>query len=352
MKRWQALALALTMLCSLSAAWAEESGLTLMVGRIALTVPGVPALVQEKDITLEEAAAHGEGYPAWTDKWQLVGQTGDEAEYAIHVLNAGPMLEKYRTRYPEEGEQKRQLRVLNGLVQYFLLGLNAEMTQDPAIGLTGSADAPLPVIIFSYRYPPSWVKLYYGKAMMDGEQAVVLLCKQSKESQKVLQAMRAVSRQEAAAYAAQEPETARLNEMEITFPIPASNLSMVGHQLRQALCPDGTYTEADYVEMPLWMFGEVEDLDAMLSDYALSTAESYQKRGIISEFTLLQPAPGVYGFTARCPAKGVVNGTPKTRDRMAWFMTAQGIYTVTATDTPAGRAMLDSIRIIPNGEEE
>ncbi len=357
MKKCSILFLCLLLCCAPFSARMEEAeeivlseAYRMMVGRVSFTFPAPPDLILEEDRTMEEALDKGAPYAAWTDKKQLTGQTDDQAEFRVHILNAAPLLSWLRETHPGEAEQQYQLYALMNLIQYFSSLLEGVITDAPAMGLTGPQEAPLPVMMFAYRNTRSSI-WHYGKAMMDGETAVIMMAREAPETVAVIKDMRVVTQAERDAYDARQPQTVRIRRMDITFPVPPIIQGTVGHEAQQVLCPDGTLLTADFLEMPDWMFPEGESQGFNIKRFVEKTAENYKENDVITDYEIKKEAEGIYGFRATCQLKVLVNGMVPVRDIMRCFVTPNGIYTVTANDTDTGRAFLDSIQFVSKSEE-
>ncbi len=350
MKQWVKLfALCLAMCLLVPASRAEENKATvseayrMMAGRISFSFPAAPSLVHEDDRTMAQSLEHGGPHAAWTDKVQLAGMTQSGAEFRVHILNAEPMLDWMKENHPDEKEEDYPFHVLLNLAQYFADCLDGAIPDAPKMGYTGPQDAPLPVIMFGYRTTRS-ATWHYGKAMMDGTTAVFMMGRDDPAVLAAIKDMRAVDQAARDAYDAREPETVRIEKMQVTFPVASVDPDAVGHVARRVLCPDGTMLEADFLEMPLWMIAEDEDTNLAMKKFAQNSAEGYKERDIITDFEVRKVADGLYGFSAKCQIKEMINGMIPVRELMHCYFCEDGIYTVKATDTETGRAFLESIQ--------
>lgn len=314
----------------------------MMAGRISFTFPAAPRLVLEKDRTMEESLERGGAYAAWTDKIQLAGETESGAEFRAHILNAEPMLAWMKENHPGEKEDQYPFHALLNLAQYFADCLDAAITEQPAMGYTGPQDAPLPVIMFSYRNTRSAV-WHYGKGMMDGTTAVFLMGREDPDILAAIKDMRAVSGEARDAFSQREPETAVIEKMKITFPVPPVQEGAIGHAAQHVLCSDGTMLEADFLDMPIWMIAEGDDINREIRKFVENSAKGYKERDVITDYEIIRVADGLYGFSATCQISEMVNGMVPVRELMRCYVSENGIYTVKATDTETGRAFLDSI---------
>ena len=352
MKPWaKALLLCLALFLLRPAAAAEENGAAvneayrMMAGRVSFTFPAAPCLVLEDDRTMEQSLEKEGPYAAWTGKKQLVAQTEAGAEFRVHILDAEPMLAWMRENHPGEEEGQYSFHALLNLAQYFAECLDATITEAPAMGYTGPQDQPLPVVMFAYRNKRS-TDWHYGKAMMDGSLAVVMMGREDPETLAAIKDMRAVSREEKDAYGSREAETVAVEKMEAAFPIPSVKEDAVGHVARHALCPDGTLLEADYLEMPLWMIIAGDDTNKEIRKFVEDSAAGYKERDVITDYEVFKAADGMYGFSAKCQITEMINGMVPVRELMRCYTTVNGIYTFKATDTETGRAFLESIEFV------
>ena len=352
MKPWAKALVLCLVLCLLNpAVCAEESegavseAYRMMVGRISFSFPAAPCLVLEADRTMEQSLEKEGPYAAWTDKRQLVAETESGVEFRVHILNAEPMLAWMRENHPEEEESQYPFHALLNLAQYFSECLDATIPEAPAMGYTGPQDAPLPVLMFAYRNNRSAV-WHYGKAMMDGSQAVVMMGREDTEVLAAIKDMRAVSQEARDAYDQREAETVAIEKIRVTFPVPPVKEDAVGHTAQHVLCPDGTLLEADFLEMPLWMVIEGDDTNKEIKKFVENSAAGYKERDVITDYEVFKAADGVYGFAAKCQISEMINGMIPTRELMRCYTTMNGIYTFKATDTETGRAFLESIAVI------
>ncbi|MBR3018293.1 MAG: hypothetical protein IKH57_14665 [Clostridia bacterium] len=349
MKRWaKALFLCLAFCLLNPMAFAEEGeaavheAYRMMAGRVSFTFPAAPCLVLENDRTMAQSLEKEGPYAAWTDKMQLVAQTESGAEFRVHILNAEPMLSWMRENHPEEEESQYPFHALLNLAQYFSECLDATIPEAPAMGYTGPQDAPLPVIMFAYRNNRS-ADWHYGKAMMDGSLAVVMMGREDPEVLAAIKDMRAVTQEAKDGYDSREPENVAIEKMQAAFPVPPAKEDAVGHIAYQALCPDGTLLEADYLEMPLWMIIEGDDTNKEIKKFVENSAAGYKERDVITDYEVFRVADSVYGFSAKCQITEMVNGMIPVRELMRCYTNVNGIYTFKATDTETGRAFLESI---------
>ena len=317
----------------------------MMAGRVSFAFPAAPCLVQEDDRPMEQSLEKEGPYAAWTEKRQLVARTESGADFRVHILNAEPMLAWMRENHPEEEASQFPFRALLNLAQYFAECLDATIPEAPAMGYTGPQDQPLPVVMFAYRNNRS-VDWHYGKAMMDGSLAVVMMGREDPEVLAAIKDMRAVDQETKDAYDRREPQTVTVGKMRAAFPVPPEKEDAVGHIAFQALCPDGTLLEADFLEMPLWMIIEGEDTDKEIRQFVENAAAGYQERDVITDYEVFKAADGVYGFSARCQITEMVNGMIPVRELMRCYTAMNGIYTFKATDTEHGSAFMESIVFI------
>lgn len=347
MKRWyKLLPLCLALCLLVPAGRAEESAVSeayrMMAGRISFSFPASPSLVFEEDRTMEQSLERGGAYAAWTDKVQLAGETQSGAEFRVHILNAEPLLAWMKENHPGEKEEQYPFHALLNLAQYFADCLDAAIPDAPKMGYTGPQDAPLPVVLFSYRSTRS-ATWHYGKGMIDGTTVVFLMGRDDPDVVAAIKDMRAVSQEDRDAYDQREPETVTIERMSVTFPIPPVKEDNVGHIAQHVLCPDGTLLEADFLEMPIWMITEGEDTNREIKKFVESSAQGYKERDVITDYSILRVADCLYGFSAKCQIADMVNGMVPVRELMHCYVSEDGIYTVKATDTETGRAFLDSI---------
>ena len=186
MKHWAKLfALCLAVCLIVPSGRAEQSeeavseAYRMMAGRISFSFPAAPSLVYEDDRTMEQSLERGGPYAAWTDKIQLAGETESGAEFRVHILNAEPLLAWMKDNHPDEKEEQYPFHALLNLARYFADCLDGAIPDAPKMGYTGPQDAPLPVIMFSYRTTRS-ATWHYGKAMMDGTTAVFMMRKDAR----------------------------------------------------------------------------------------------------------------------------------------------------------------------------
>ena len=66
---------------------------------------------------------------------------------------------------------------------------------------------------------------------------------------------------------------------------------------------------------------------------------------MITDYEIIRLNDGLYGFSAKCQIKEMINGMIPVRELMHCYVSEDGIYTVKATDTETGRAFLESIEI-------
>ncbi|MBR3105943.1 MAG: hypothetical protein IKH30_02020 [Clostridia bacterium] len=337
------------MLCFAAAlAGAEESrpavdeAYRMMAGRISFTFPSAPSLVRENDRTIEESLERGGPYAAWTDKIQLAGETESGAEFRVHILNAEPLLDWMKENHPDEKEEQYPFHALLNLARHFADCLDAAIPDAPQMGYTGPKDAPLPVIMFSYRTTRS-AAWHYGKAMMDGNTAVFMMGRDDPEVLAAIKDMRAVDQAARDAYDAREAQTLDIMKMQVTFPVPPVKENTVAHIAHHVLCPDGTMLEAGFLNMPLWMLEDGEDISREIKKFAQNTADGYKERNVIADYELIRVSDGLYGFSAKCQITQMINGMVPVPELMRCYISEDGIYTVKATDTEIGRAFLESI---------
>ena len=349
MKRWADLLLLCLALCLLlPAAKAEEeaapnAAYRMMAGRIAFAFPAAPSLILEDDRAIEQSLEKDGPYAAWTDKIQLACETESGAEFRAHILNAAPMLKWLRESYPEQQEEQYPFQALLFLAEYFADCLDASIPEAPTMGYTGPQDAPLPVVLFGYRTTRS-ADWHYGKAMLDGDLAVFVMGREDPEVLEAIKEMRAVDQAARDAYEQRGPETVTIRKMNVTFPVPPVLEDAVGHLAQHVLCADGTLLEADFLDMPLWMFAEEGgDTNQEIKKFVENSAEGYKERDVITDYEIRKVADGLYGFSAKCQMKELINGMIPVRELMHCYVSADGIYTIKATDTETGRAFLDSI---------
>lgn len=331
----------------LSAAAGEETAVLseayrMMAGRVSFTFPAAPSLVHEEDRTMEQSLERGGPYAAWKDKIQLAGETESGAEFRVHILNAEPLLAWMKENHPGEDEAQYPFHALLNLAQYFTDCLDATIPDAPTMGYTGPKDAPLPVILFGYRSTRS-TTWHYGKAMMDGTTAVFMMGRDDPAVLAAIKDMRAVSPEERQAYDSREEETAVIEKLQATFPVPPVKEDAVGHTALHVLCDDGTLLEADYLEMPIWMIAEGDDMNREIKKFVETSAEGYKERDVIVDYEVKKAADKLYGFSAKCQIKAMINGMVPVRELMHCYVSENGIYTLKATDTEIGRAFLDSI---------
>ena len=74
-----------------------------------------------------------------------------------------------------------------------------------------------------------------------------------------------------------------------------------------------------------------------------TSAEGYKERDVIVDYEVKKAADKLYGFSAKCQIKAMINGMVPVRELMHCYVSENGIYTFKATDTEIGRAFLDSI---------
>ncbi len=347
MKR-RAMLFALLALClALPRAMAEEAvvlseAYRMMAGRVSFTFPTAPSLVLEADRTMEQSLERGGPYAAWTNKIQLAGETESGAEFRVHILNAEPMITWMKENHPGEEEAQYPFHALLNLAQYFADCLDATISDAPAMGYTGPRDAPLPVIMFGYRSARS-TAWHYGKAMMDGTTAVFMMGREDPAVLAAIKDMRAVSPEERETYDRLTEETAVIEKLSVTFPLPPFKEDAVGHTALHVLCRDGTLLEADYLEMPIWMIAEGDDMNREIKKFVETSAAGYKERDVIVDYEIKKLADKLYGFSAKCQIREMVNGMVPVRELMHCYVSENGIYTLKATDTEIGRAFLDSI---------
>ena len=348
MKRWPFLLLCCVFCLLMPAAQADDTAAAvdeayrMMVGRVSFTFPAAPRLVHEADRTMEESLERGVPYAAWTKKIQLAGETEAGAEFRVHILNAEPMLAWMKENHPDVPEEQYSFHALLNLAQYFADCLDATIPDEPKMGYTGPQDAPLPVILFSYRNTRS-MDWHYGKAMMDGNTAVIMMGREDPDVVAAIKDMRAVPQEVRDAFDQREPETVSIERMRVTFPVPPVKDEVVAHIVQHVLCPDGTLLEADYLEMPIWMIAEDDDINREIKKFVQNSADSYKERDVISDYEIRKVEDGLYGFSAKCQIREMINGMIPVRELMHCYVTENGIYTIKATDTETGRAFLESI---------
>ena len=117
----------------------------------------------------------------------------------------------------------------------------------------------------------------------------------------------------------------------------------MGHTALHVLCRDGTLLEADYLEMPIWMIAEGDDMNREIKKFVETSAAGYKERDVIVDYEIKKLADKLYGFSAKCQIREMVNGMVPVRELMHCYVSENGIYTLKATDTEIGRAFLDSI---------
>lgn len=347
-KKIGALLLCFLLCSSIANTVAEENNTSvdeayrMMAGRISFSFPAEPSLVYEDDRTMQQSLERGGPYAAWTDKIQLAGETDSGAEFRVHILNAEPMLAWMKENHPDEEETQYPFHVLLNLAQYFADCLDGIIPDAPTMGYTGPQDAPLPVIMFGYRTTRS-VTWHYGKAMMDGNTAVFMMGREDPAVLAAIKDMRAVGQKVRDAYDQRGEETVAIEKMRVTFPVTPVKENAVGHIARHVLCPDGTLLEADYLEMPIWMITEGDDINREIKKFVENSAEGYKERDVIADYEIRKVMDGLFGFSAKCQITEMVNGMVPVRVLMHRYVSEDGIYTVKATDTETGRAFLESI---------
>lgn len=324
-----------------------------MVGRISFTLPGLPLLIREPDLTEQAAKELGTAFLGWKNKVQLVGGSGGGAEFQVHIADVSPAISLMREARPGEIETDYQLNALQNLIQFYLNIHDGELTDRPTVDIIRPKDDDtdenaLPVMHFSYRYPDAEGVEYGGKALIDGNLAVVMMCQMDEENKAVLMDMRPVAPEEAQAFASRQPEEVTMGRLKITFPVPPENHSSRGHYFSHVFTPDYAYLNAEHMALPLSLFLEEEDEEEGLRGFAEMSAQGYQEEGVIAEYTVFQACEGVYAFSAKGPDRTALG---EVRDLMQAYFSLDGVYTVNAPDTEMGRAFLNSIEIMEEAAE-
>ena len=332
--------------CAEGTAPALDEAYRMMAGRVSFVFPAAPSLVHEEDRTVEQSLERDGPLAAWTDKIQLAGETESGAEFRVHILNAEPMLAWMKENHPDEKEEQYPFHALLNLARYFADCLDAAIPEAPKMGYTGPQDAPLPVIMFGYRTTRSAV-WHYGKAMMDGNTAVFMMGRDDPAVVAAIKDMRAVDQAARDAYDALEAQTVEIEKLRVTFPIPPMRQNAVAHNAQHVLCPDGTVLEADFLEMPLWMLvDDSGDINLEIKKFVQNTADGYKERNVITDYEIRKVDDCLYGFSAKCQIKEMINGMVPVRELMHCYVSQDGIYTLKATDTETGRAFLDSVQFV------
>lgn len=323
-----------------------------MVGRISFTVPSLPDLFHEADLEVETIRKMGGGYGGWTHKIQLAGSTDGGAEFIVHIADVAPMMQWMRQEQPGQDEEQYQLNALINLAHFYLAIFNGEFTDGPTPAMARAGDTLLPQMTFSYAYPQEEDgREYCGKAMIDGTQAVILMGEKDAANLAMLNDMRPVPAETAAAFHGRQPQTVLLGRMRVTFPVPPETDNGEGHYFSHVYTPDYAYLNAEHLAIPLEMLLGEEVTDDLLETFLTYAAQGYQDAGVIAEYTVYRVAEGVYAFdgaSAKSPRYIENHGPALTLVR--GYCTREGVYTLNATDTEMGRAFLDSAVFAEEGK--
>lgn len=316
-----------------------------MVGRLSFTLSGLPSIQREADIT-EDDARKLSIYTGWVNKLQLTGCSETGAEFQVHIGDLTPAMNMMRADHPGEDEAEYQMNAMVNLAKVYLGMFDGEITKGPEAGLIEQGDTLFPVMGFSYRYPDAEGVSYSAKAMMDGNLVVLMMCQLDDMNEAILVDFHPVAAEEAEEFRNRQPEQVTLGRMQITFPVPPEKHESEGHVFYHVFSPDYAYLTAEHMELFLaWML-EGDDPDAFLEKMIRGVAEQYRQEGYFDDYTVSKAADGVYMFEAVYggdPGVEMPEGMGQVRDITRVYVTMDGVYTVDATDTPMGRAYLDSI---------
>ncbi|MBR1584120.1 MAG: hypothetical protein IJ662_01105 [Clostridia bacterium] len=350
MRKRLAWALCLAVLLGCSGARAEESYrfddfFRSMVGRISFTLPGVPEVLREKDLTADAARARN-GQIAWKNKIQLVLPM-DEGECQMHMADLAPGLELIRQAYPGESEQQAQEHALLNFARVYISTFGGALDDSQIRRVTtrnGDGEA-FTAVTFPYVFPDAPNAHYAGLGMMDGTQAVLIMGTLSKAFEHYALAIQPDTQAEADAFRSRHPQTVRLGRMRITFPVPPSEDSTAVTTFYDAFTPEYSYLGAEHMPRDnrrLLKAGQSED--DCLKTLLTYTAEQFLRRGELESYRVEKVQDGVWRSEGVTPLAGQwAEGTGPVRRLMRAYMTMDGLYSIHCDDTEEGRAFLDSI---------
>ena len=326
-----------------------------MVGQLSFTLPGVPNILIEADLTEADAQALDIGYAGWLNKLQLAGQTDSGAEYQIHIGDVTPMMNWMRADHPDEEEEQYQINAMVNMAKFYLSLFKGEITKEvePAVLCVGNRD--FPAISFAFQYPDAEGVKYSAKAIMDGSWVVLMMCQLDDMNEAVLYDFRPVTAEEAEAFHSRQPETVTLGRMQAAFPVPPVKHESAGHILYHVFSPDYAYLTAEYMAIPMGWMMEDEDEDSFLDEMTRGVAEQYREAGYFDTYTVRKAAEGAYMFEAEYtgnPGMALGEGLGQVKEIMRAYLTLDGVYIVDTTDTPMGRAFFDSIVFADAAQEE
>ncbi len=325
-----------TVTCSADGGAVEDamsffSGLT---GHIAFQLPGLPELIEEND------------YPGgWTNSRQLMGTcVGDGAEYQLHVADVAPLVEYFKTHYPDDTEDQHRLQAL---MNYGMFIPNTYGIEVGDVSPHGSRETGNLWVDLSFTYKDDPKTPYYGRFLLDGTQAVCLIIEECEHTDAVLKALRFVTGAEYDELNAQKslPTYRKLRGLEMTFPAPpVEKPGEQGTERLACFAADFSFIQVQFNPVGLGINLSGDELkDALITIAQDRMLVPYGNKDVLDP-VVSQPTD----HTA-CLSFSFMNtnnfGEYGQRMLGRLYAGQYGIWYVYAADTETGRAFLSSLRL-------
>ena len=342
------LMLCITRLCALAQESLVDEFFRCQAGMISFVLPGYPQIIHEEDLPARELE---NTYMAWKDKFQLMGSGAMGGEYQVHIADLAPSIEWMREDRPGEEEIQYQLNALMSMITFYLSIHSGNVTDDVQPLRARSGDRYFAELNFGYTYPDAPGVEYRGRAFMDGSLAVVMMVQVDEVNLAVLENMRPLTAEKAAAFLQEDPHTVAAGRLQVTFPEEPLATLEEGYWLYEAFTQDYGYVSLEHMQADLrFMLANGMDEDSLLQALTESTAQSMQTDGIISDYEVRKLAEGMYAFEAMEVDPMYPEDHAPVGVRVLSVFTLDGVYTVNAVDTDIGRAIFESLIILDAAE--
>ncbi len=332
-----ALILALSLCVPASFAGEGEAGRAMelfsgVIGSVAFALPGRVSVLHEQD------------YPgAWKDSVQLTGVCAEDgAEFQMYTADVQALIDAFTQQYPDGDPNDIRLSALMNYCLFYPNHYGAEIgDMSPFI----SQSTGILGVNVTFTYPDAPGVTYCARCFLEGPTATGLVAMECDHTLEALDRLRIVGPEEKDALTKEKttPVYLDLHGLGMTFPCSYTLREQENMLLAACFGADFTFMEVNAVPQSWDITGTEEEQTAFMTEAAKKMLAVFDTEEVLDP-VLTRPT----GTALRLDFTAVDKSTygdygPKYLCRV--YAGEEGFWQVMASDTAAGRAFMDSVRL-------